>query len=666
MKIDFEQKLNNQFRFDANHPVTGRFHATRKGIGFVQPDEDPEGDDIYIEKEDTLGALDGDLVKVKVVQDGFSVKNVVEEVLEHHYTEVVGVVTEEKKKTFVVPNNTKLPAIKIGKKHVGEAKPDDMVVAKFSTYGDGTTAPTGAITEIIGNKDAAGVDISAIVREMQIPTEFTDEQNQQAAEIEQKAKAAAENETAEKREDLRSLCLVTVDEPGTKDIDDAISLTKENDGWTLGVHIADASHFVKEDTPLDQEARKRGTSVYLPDRIVPMLPTILSTGVCSLNAGEDRPAMSAILKFNSDGEMTEYRLTPSLIQVRANLNYQEVQALFDREDGKTSDADTADQADAIDDEVAVMLLEMRKLSDKIHEQRHQRGEVEFDLPEAKVILDEQGVPVEIRAEHENDASRMISEFMVSANEAVARSFAENDLPCIYRVHEQPDAESSEALVNLITNAGGEISKEGESITAPEIQAALEKAKGKDYENLLIFASLRTMNRAHYDVECKGHFGLASPYYCHFTSPIRRYPDLIVHRMIHENLDGTLTDERKTYYKDLLGELGQHCSEMEHRSIMCERSATDYKKDQYLGMHIGEEAEGIISGVTKWGIYVELPDTCEGLVPVKSLSDDFYNYEEENERLVGENTGRTLRLGDSVKIRIADVDLRDRTVDFELI
>ena len=448
---------------------------------------------------------------------------------------------------------------------------------------------------------------------------------------------------------------MTIDGEDAKDLDDAVSLKKEGDQYILGVHIADVANYVQENSALDWEAKERGTSVYLADRVIPMLPRTLSNGICSLNEGEDRLALSCIMTLDERGRITGHRIAESVIRVNRRLSYTGVQNVlffFPEEQARYP-------------ELVPMLLEMEHVSGLLRRRRRKRGSIDFDFPETKVILDEKGHTVDIRPYERNAATRLIEDFMLAANETVAEDYYWQAQPFVYRVHEKPDADRMQRLGTFIRNFGYQLRMAGDELHPGEIQKLLDRIAGTPEEAMLSRLTLRSMKRAQYATDCSGHFGLAAPYYCHFTSPIRRYPDLQIHRIIKENLRGRLTAERVEHYEAILSEVAKHSSETERRADEAERETVKLKKVDYMERHIGEEYDGVISGITAYGLYVELANTVEGLVHVNSLEGDFYEFDENASKLRGARTGLAYRLGEKVRVRVKGTDRLCRTIDFEM-
>ena len=528
------------------------------------------------------------------------------------------------------------------------------VVVELTDYGDDKHKPEGRITEILGHVNDPGVDILSIVKGYDLPVEFEEKLLNQAERV---GKPVSEADMAGRR-DLRSLQMVTIDGEDAKDLDDAVSLTKEGENYCLGVHIADVSNYVQENSALDREALNRGTSVYLVDRVIPMLPHTLSNGICSLNQGEDRLALSCLMKVNKKGEVVSYEIAETVICVDRRMSYTAVRKILEEGDPELIQEY---------EELVPMFQDMQELAAILRKKRRQRGSIDFDFPESKIILDQKGNPVSIEPYERNVATDLIEDFMLLANETVAQHFYWMEVPFLYRTHETPDTEKIEKLATFIHNFGYhiKIKTSDHEVHPKEIQKLLASIEGTEEEALIARLALRSMKQAKYSVECTGHFGLACACYCHFTSPIRRYPDLQIHRIIKEQLRGRLMEKRIDHYKEILPEVARQTSRLERRADEAERETDKLKKAQYMKHHIGETLEGIISGITAWGIYVELPNTVEGMIHVARLTGDYYYYKEETFEMVGRDTGRCFKLGQRLKVFVDSVDMVSKSVDFLL-
>ena len=569
---------------------------------------------------------------------------------------------------YITPDNTKIPfEVNVPVDGRNSALEGHKVVARIDIYPGNGENPVGTVSEILGHVTDPGVDILSIVKGYEIPTEFPQEVMKEAEMLPDYVDIESEAVAKQNRKDYRDLPTVTIDGEDTKDIDDAISLVREGKKWKLGVHIADVAEYVKEGSALDKEAFNRGTSVYLADRVIPMLPRKLSNGICSLNAGEDRLAMSCVMTIDENGEVSEYEISESIIHVDARLSYNGVMRLFTENDDSEIAQSLSWQGyrgiKGRTKKLARMLLNMKKLAAQLRENREKRGSIDFDFPEAKIVLDETGRPVEISLRERTDATDLIEDFMLLANETVARHCVYLEIPSVYRVHEVPAVDKMKELSQLVRGFGYRF-KPGQSDVHPsQIRHLLEKMKGRPEEAMLSRIVLRSMQKAQYATGCEGHFGLALKYYCHFTSPIRRYPDLLVHRSLKYWLRGEMDENAVDRLNLYLPGAAARSSAMEQRAAEVERETVKLKKAQYMEERIGENYTGTISGITGWGVYVELPDTVEGMIRISDLTDDFYAYDEKRYILVGERTGRTYMLGQTMNVTVAGVDTARRTIDF---
>ena len=598
--------------------------------------------------------------KVRIIirndkKEGKRQEGVVVKVLERGMPEIVGTYQLNRDFGFVISDNPKFSKdIFIPRKEAAGIKNGDKVIVVITDYGSGNKNPEGKIKENLGNIRTPGTDILAIVKSFGIPSEFPEKVMKQAQRVPDHVLDA----DRDGRLDLRHLQTVTIDGEDAKDLDDAISLTKEGDIYHLGVHIADVSNYVQYNSALDREALKRGTSVYLADRVVPMLPERLSNGICSLNQGEDRLALSCLMDINEKGKVVSHQIAETVINVNERMCYTDVKNILE---------DTDEEAKKRYDALIPMFFMMKELSGILRNSRHHRGSIDFDFPESKIILNAAGKAIDVKPYEANVATKIIEDFMLMANETVAQEYCTEEIPFVYRTHDNPDPEKVESLLTLLHNQGVKIQKAKEEITPKEIQQIIESIEGLPNEAMISRLVLRSMKQAKYTTKCSGHFGLAAKYYCHFTSPIRRYPDLQIHRIIKDNLRGRLMREGRTeHYAEILDEVARQSSVCERRADEAERESDKLKKAEYMSYHLGEEFEGIISGVTGWGLYVELPNTVEGLVHVNTLRDDYYVFDQESYELRGEMTKKVYKLGDKVRVRVAEADKMLKTVDFELV
>lgn len=633
--------------------ITGTFQAHPKGFGFVSVEGEKE--DIFIPESETNGAMHMDTVEISVspAVTGRRKEGKVLHVLERGMKQVVCTYQLNKNFGFAVPDNPKFGSdIFIPLERSKGAVNGHKVVVEITQYGKKGKNPEGKVVEILGHINDPGVDILSIVRAYGLPVEFDPKVMTQ---VEHVAKPVSEADMAG-RMDLRDWQMVTIDGEDAKDLDDAVSLTMDHENYILGVHIADVSNYVQEHSALDTEALKRGTSVYLVDRVIPMLPHALSNGICSLNQGEERLALSCIMTVNPKGEIIDHTITESVICVDRRMTYTNVKKIL---------ADHDPEVMAEYEPLVPMFEKMTELAAILRKKRMKRGSINFDFPETKVILDKNGNPVDIRPYDRNVATKLIEDFMLAANETVAAEYYWRELPFVYRTHEQPDSEKIQKLSTFINNFGYSLHIGSDEVHPKELQKLLEKIDGTSEEPLISRLTLRSMKQARYTVENTGHFGLAADCYCHFTSPIRRYPDLQIHRIIKDSLRGRLGEKRIGHYMQILPEVAKHASEMERRADEAERETIKLKKVQYMENHIGETFAGVISGVAEYGFFVELENTVEGLVRVTSLTDDFYQYYEETYELVGEATNRRFKLGQQVRVTVDNCDRIMRTIDFTL-
>ena len=668
--------------------VNGIFSGHPKGFGFVTVEGMEQ--DVFIPEDKTGAALHGDRVQIVVEPDsrmsgsrsgmgsgGRRAEGAVIRVLEHANEEVVGYYQKNKNFGFVIPDNQKLAKdIFIPQGCDMGAVTGHKVVVKITDFGSEKHKPEGRVTEIIGHVNDPGTDILSIVRAYGLPEAFPQEVMEEIEDIPDHVTVPGQpvemgslygisdlvspdgwSGELSGRLDLRGLQTVTIDGEDAKDLDDAVTICRDGQGhYILGVHIADVSHYVKEGSPLDREARKRSTSVYLVDRVIPMLPHKLSNGICSLNAGTDRLALSCIMEVDAQGTVLDHRIAGTVIHVDRRMTYTAVNAVV-------TDRDEAVMAEY--EEFVPMFDCMKELADILRENRRKRGTIDFDFPESKIVLNEQGKPLEIKPYERNAATRIIEDFMLLANETVAEDYYWQSIPFLFRSHDNPDPEKMKQLGTFINNFGYFIKMQHGEIHPKELQKLLDKIEGTPEEALLSRLTLRSMKQAKYTTLCSGHFGLATRYYTHFTSPIRRYPDLQIHRIIKETLKGGLSDKRAAHYEKILPEVAVQTSALERRADEAERETDKLKKCEYMSRFIGQDFDGAISGVTNWGLYVELPNTVEGLVRMSDLDDDYYIFDEQHYELIGEMTKKTYKLGQPVRVTVSSTDRLLRTVDFIL-
>ena len=633
-----------------NVALVGTFESTSRGFGFVViPDRE---DDIFVKANDTMNAFYHDKVKVVITTEkngGKRAEGKIVAIVEHEVKEVVGTFQKNRTYGFVIPDNAKINCdIFIPQEFMNGAVEGSKVVASISDYGSQSKNPQGKVTEVLGHIDDPGVDIMSIIKAYDLPVEFPESVKKAINDI---PDVVSEKDKAG-RVDLRNVQMVTIDGEDAKDLDDAVSISKEGPVYHLGVHIADVSHYVTEGSALDKEALKRGTSVYLVDRVIPMIPHKLSNGICSLNQEEDRLALSCLMDIDEKGNIVGHRICETVINVDRRMSYTSVKKIL-------VDNDTNEIMKY--KELVPMFHMMEEAAELLRKKRFARGSVDFDFPESKIILDENGHPTDIKPYDRNVATKIIEDFMLAANETVAEDYFWQDMPFLYRTHENPDPEKMRKLATFINNFGYTL-RLTDDLRPKEIQKLLSEIEGSDAENLISRLTLRSMKKAKYTTECVGHFGLAAKYYCHFTSPIRRYPDLQIHRIIKENLHGGLSPKRAAHYDAILPDVAVQTSAMERRAADAERDTDKLKMAEYMEQFVGETFDGVVSGVTAWGVYVELPNTIEGMVSINNMK-GFYTFDEEHYEMVGELGNRSYKLGQKVKVVVIGTDKILRTIDF---
>lgn len=634
--------------------ATGTFIGHARGFGFVTPDAG--GEDIFIPASETMGAMQKDRVLYKVLhkaEKGKKADGVIVRILERGQQRIVGTFEAGSKGYgFVVADDKKIAKdIFISRENTKGAVTGHKVVVEITDYGEDRRNPEGKVIEILGHINDPGVDILSVIRRYELAVEFPEEVY---AEIEHLGTEVAEADK-KGREDLRDLLTITIDGADAKDLDDAVSLKRLGNGnFELGVHIADVSHYVRENTALDKEAYARGTSVYLVDRVIPMLPHKLSNGICSLNPHVDRLALSCLMEVNGRGEVVSHRILESIINSDYRMTYTAVREIL--EDGTPALLEQYA-------EILPMLEDMEELRQILGEKRRKRGSVNFDLPESKIILDENGKPIDIKPYEKSIATNMIEEFMLVCNETIAENSFWQEMPFMYRSHQEPDEDKLEKMEQFLRGFGYYLRKKDGEIHPRELQKVLQKAEETDEERIITRMVLRSMMQARYTAENGGHFGLAAKYYCHFTSPIRRYPDLEIHRMIKKMLHGELDEKASVYYRRKMPDWAKHCSKQERVAEDAERDTDALKKVEFMEDKVGQIYEGIISGVTNWGIYVELPNTIEGMVALSQMDDDYYEFDEKKMLVFGKRTKKSYRLGDKVIVSVAKVDRMMGTIDF---
>ena len=700
-----EEKGHSKASMQKERTLKGVYSKAKKGFGFVSLSE-KELDDIYIPKGSEGNAMDGDTVQILISrekQGDSSAEGKIVKVMKRAVTDVLGLVKERREGLFLFPDNPKLPSpfyIQPGK--TGGALPGDKVMAKILSYGGvqkeerrGSRGrspiprgkrspllsyPVCGVTEVLGASTEPGVDVLSVIRAFSLPEDFPEEVKAEAAAIPMEVPESILNSKA--RRDFRALTTITIDGEDAKDLDDAISLEyfPEKKLYRLYVHIADVTEYVKEGSSLDLEALERGTSVYLTDRVIPMLPRELSNGICSLHEGVDRLTLSCIMDYNEKGEQLSHEICPGIICSNKRMSYTGVTAVLEKESGTASlGAENSASVASLDmgkrnEETAEdyssylpfkdLLLHMRELSRLLRHKRVERGGLDFDFPESKIIFNEKGQIAEIRSVIREESHKIIEDFMLAANETVAEEYYWRDIPFLYRVHERPDFDKWQELSRILSNFSILLrAKDPDSIRPKALQGILETIKGKEEEMMLSNLILRSLKQAKYSVECGEHFGLASKYYTHFTSPIRRYPDLQIHRIIKENLFSQENEKRYAHYSRILPDVAMQSSLRERRADEAERDCMKLKKCQYMKNFLGESFPGTISGLTEYGIYVTLENGIEGMIPLRMLNDDYFIFIEKEMITRGERSGKTFRIGDSMSVLVYAVDTLSRTIDF---
>lgn len=634
--------------------LVGTYQAHARGFGFVTVEG--QADDIFISEDDANGAFHMDQVEVVITKapEGKRREGKIVRILSHGTVKLVGYFQKNKNFGFVIPDNDRfVKDIFVPLERSKGAVTGHKVVVELTSYGKDGKKPEGKVVEIIGHVNDPGTDIMSIVKGYDLPVEFPEKVLNQAERV---AKDVTSADMAG-RMDIRSWRMVTIDGEDAKDLDDAISITKEGENYQLGVHIADVTNYVQERSALDREAYERGTSVYLVDRVIPMLPHALSNGICSLNAGEDRLALSCIMTVNPKGEVIDHKIAETVVHIDQRMSYTSVKKILEDRDPEEMEAYK---------EFVPMFELMAELAKILREKRHRRGSIDFDFPESKIMLNADGIPTEIKPYDRNTATKIIEDFMLLANETVAEEYFWQEIPFVYRTHDVPDEEKIQKLCTFINNFGHSMHVANKEVRPKEIQKLLAKVDGTPEGDFISRLALRSMKQAKYTPENTGHFGLAAQYYCHFTSPIRRYPDLQIHRIIKETLRGRVNENRMEHYESILPEVTKHASQMERRAEEAERETIRLKKAEYMEQHIGEVFAGVISSITKWGMYVELENTVEGLIHVTNMHDDHYDYYEDRFEMIGEHTRRSYKLGQKVYVRVLDTDRLQRTIDFELV
>ena len=659
-------ELEKEFKIGKNHKnkykvikeeyKEGNFRKNAKGFGFVNIGEE---DEIYISKENTNNALNGDIVLVEILEEKNKLKKAegkIKKIIKHEKDTIVGTFQNNRNFGFVVPDDKNFGTdIFISKSNFGKARNGHKVLVEITKYPKNDKKAEGKIIEILGKPTEAGVDMLSLIKEYRLPSRFPEPVVKEA----QKFGDKIEEKDIQKRIDNRKDIIFTIDGEDAKDLDDAVRVTKmENGNYRLDVHIADVSHYVKENSLLDNEALIRGTSIYMLGRVIPMLPRELSNGLCSLNAGQDRFTLSCSMEINKEGKVVSSEVYKGIINVKERMNYHDVQKILDK-----SDTDVLERYKPYIKDFETMA----ELATILKNRRMEQGYLNLDIPESKIDLDINGKVINIGKYETSFSNEIIEQFMLIANETIAEKFYWLQAPFIYRVHEDPDIDKVKELNKFLFNFGMNIKISNEKVYPTEFSKILEQIKGKEEEKVVSNLILRTLKVAKYESENKGHFGIASKYYCHFTSPIRRYPDLFIHRIISKYLDNNYDVPEKWIedYMQKAEDRARESSEREKIATKVERESEDLKKAEYMEGKIGEEYEGIVSSVTQFGIFVELPNTVEGLIRFDDLGDEYFIYDENRKRLIGERTNKTYQIGDKVKIRVKSASKMLRQIDFEV-
>ncbi|MBM7704533.1 ribonuclease R [Metabacillus iocasae] len=637
--------------------VRGKLTGHAKGFAFVVP-EDKEASDIFIPPTETNNAMHGDIVLARVVSEssGARREGTIVKIIERGMQEVVGTYSQSKSFGFVIPDDKKIASdIFIPKNASKGAIDGHKVVVKLTSYPEGRMSAEGEIVTILGHKNDPGVDIISVIHKHGLPQSFPADVLQQANDT---PETISEDEIKNRR-DLRDEVIVTIDGADAKDLDDAVTVKKlENGNYKLGVHIADVSHYVTEGSPIDVEAADRGTSIYLVDRVIPMIPHRLSNGICSLNPQVDRLVLSCEMEVNQQGEVVSNEIFESVIKTTERMTYSDVNKIL---------VDKDEEVMSRYEQLIPMFELMGELASVLRTKRMDRGAIDFDFKEAKVLVDKEGHPYDVELRERSVAERLIEEFMLLANETVAEHFHWMNVPFMYRIHEEPNAEKLSRFLEFVTNFGYVVKGTGNDIHPRALQDILEAVQGNPEEMVVSTVMLRSMKQARYEAESLGHFGLSTEFYTHFTSPIRRYPDLIVHRLIRTYLiEGKVDADTQARWKEDLPDIAEHSSNMERRAVDAERETDDMKKAEFMADKIGETFEGIISSVTNFGMFVELSNTIEGLVHVSDLTDDYYRYDERHYAMIGERTGNVFRIGDEIEVKVVDVNKDERSIDFVIV
>ncbi|MGG1346721.1 ribonuclease R [Bacillus subtilis] len=637
--------------------IKGKISAHAKGFAFLLP-EDTSLSDVFIPPNELNTAMNGDIVMVRLnsQSSGSRQEGTVIRILERAIQRVVGTYTETRNFGFVIPDDKKITSdIFIPKNGKNGAAEGHKVVVKLTSYPEGRMNAEGEVETILGHKNDPGIDILSVIHKHGLPGEFPADAMEQAS----STPDTIDEKDLKDRRDLRDQVIVTIDGADAKDLDDAVTVTKLEDGsYKLGVHIADVSHYVTENSPIDKEALERGTSVYLVDRVIPMIPHRLSNGICSLNPKVDRLTLSCEMTINSQGQVTEHEIFQSVIKTTERMTYSDVNKIL---------VDDDEELKQKYEPLVPMFKDMERLAQILRDKRMDRGAVDFDFKEAKVLVDDEGAVKDVVIRERSVAEKLIEEFMLVANETVAEHFHWMNVPFIYRIHEEPNADKLQKFLEFVTTFGYVVKGTAGNIHPRALQSILDAVRDRPEETVISTVMLRSMKQAKYDPQSLGHFGLSTEFYTHFTSPIRRYPDLIVHRLIRTYLiNGKVDEATQEKWAERLPDIAEHTSSMERRAVDAERETDDLKKAEYMLDKIGEEFDGMISSVTNFGMFVELPNTIEGLVHVSFMTDDYYRFDEQHFAMIGERTGNVFRIGDEITVKVVDVNKDERNIDFEIV
>lgn len=637
--------------------IVGKFIGHAKGFGFVAPEEDGM-DDIFIPPTEVNGAVNGDAVLVRVSSEshGDRREGSIIKITQRGITQVVGTFQDNKGFGFVIPDDKKVPMdVFVAKGDTLGAIEGHKVIVEITDWPNERKSATGIVTKILGHKNDPGVDILSIIYKHGITIDFPEDVINQAESVPD----TIDESDLDNRRDLREEVIVTIDGADAKDLDDAVTVTKFPDGtYKLGVHIADVSHYVTEGSPLDREAYERGTSVYLADRVIPMIPHRLSNGICSLNPQVDRLTLSCEMMIDGSGIVTSHEIFQSVIRTTERMTYSDVYKILEEKDEALIERYK---------DLVPMFETMGELASVLRTKRMNRGSIDFDFPEAKIQIDEDGWPTDVAIRERTVAERLIEEFMLAANETVAEHFKWMDVPFIYRIHEDPKPEKLQRFFEFLTNFGLVVKGTGNDIHPKALQEIIENIEGMPEEPVISTMLLRSLQQAKYYSECLGHFGLSTEFYTHFTSPIRRYPDLIVHRLIRTYLvNEDVSSATINHWGAIIDEIAEHTSKRERRAVDAERDTDALKKAQYMADKIGEEFEGIVSSITNFGMFIELPNTIEGLVHVTNMTDDYYRFDDRQMIMIGERAGKQFRIGDEVTVRVSEVKPEESAIDFEIV